>query len=118
MQLTHAAHRRAAASSKCATGGHSPTQPASAGRPDISRHAVAEINAFIAIRDSLLAGAEALTTATAIDRAAIANEVLEKSLAPARSPYEAQNLGEVEADDQRTRCRIVKRRLAQLASIE
>ncbi len=93
---------------------HSPAPARSADRARTSQPAIAEINAFIAIRDNLLADAEALITRATVDRAGIANNVLEKSLSPARSPYQAQSLAKLEADDQRKRCRTVRGRLAQL----
>ena len=60
-----------------------------------SAYTVAEINAYIAIRDQLLA------------------EVL-GCLQPARSPYEPQSLAETDAIRERQRCEIVRSRIAQL----
>ena len=54
-----------------------------------SAYSVAEINAYIAIRDQLLGE-------------------------PMRSPYEAQYLPETDAARERTRCEAVRNRIAQL----
>ena len=79
-----------------------------------SKHAVAEINAYIAIRDSLLVDAEEFTTRVRLDRVRVANEFVETCLRPARSPYQAQCLVETDATRERERCAAVKVRIAEL----
>jgi hypothetical protein len=79
-----------------------------------SKHAVEEINAYIAVRDGLLVEAEEITTRAALDRVTIANEFVETCLRPARSPYEAQCLVETDAIRERKRCAAVKVRIAEL----
>lgn len=79
-----------------------------------SPEAVAEVQAYIAIRDDLLAEAEERRTAAKIDSAAVANDFLIRCLRPARSPYEAQSLPDTDAARERKRCEFVTGRLAQL----
>lgn len=81
-----------------------------------SAEAIAEINAYIAIRDDLLAEAEQIRTRAKIDSLAVANDFVEKCLKPARPPYEKQCLSEAEAVRERTRCEAVKSRIAELYS--
>jgi hypothetical protein len=78
------------------------------------KHAVEEINAYIAIRDILLIQAEESTTGAKLRSVAIANELVETCLRPARSPYEAQCLLESDAVRERERCAAVKVRIAEL----
>ena len=75
---------------------------------------IEEINTFIAIRDYLLTAAEASKTQEQINRASLANEVVETCLRPARHPYEAQSLPEVDAIRERKRCHAAKSRIAKL----
>jgi len=75
---------------------------------------VAEINAYIAIRDDLLADAEQLKTQAKLDSASIANDFVQNCLKPARPPYEWQCLPERHAVRERKRCEAVKRRIAEL----
>ena len=81
-----------------------------------SKHALEEISAYIAIRDGLLAEAEKAATCESLRRVATANDFVETCLRPARSPYEAQFLAEVDAARERKRCEMVKLRIAQLGS--
>jgi len=81
-----------------------------------SKHALEEIAAYIAIRDGLLAEAEKAATCESLRRVATANDFVETCLRPARSPYEAQFLAEVDAARERKRCEMVKVRIAQLGS--
>jgi hypothetical protein len=74
----------------------------------------AEIHAYIATRDLALADAERNVTSATLNRAFLANELVQNCLTPARSPYEAQSLAEGEAQTERTRCEAVHRRIAQL----
>ena len=115
MHLTHALHRRAVLTVKPAAERHVRTASV-ATRDDASGHAFAEIHAYIAIRDRLLQKAESVCTESNIERAAGANEFVEKCLRPARSPYEAQHLPETEAARERKRCEAVRLRLARLRS--
>ena len=79
-----------------------------------SQYAVDEINAYIAIRDNLLAEAEATTTGANVRRLSLANHFVQSCLKPARSPYKAQYLPERDADRERKRCASVKVRIAEL----
>jgi len=84
--------------------------------PITSQHAIEEINAYIAIRDSLLVEAEEVTTYKALKRANLVNDFVETCLRPARSPYEAQYLPEADALCERKRCQAVKIRIAELGT--
>ena len=79
-----------------------------------SKHALEEIAAYIAIRDGLLTEAEKAATCESLRRVSTANDFVETCLKPARSPYEAQFLAEVDAASERKRCEMVKVRIAQL----
>jgi len=78
------------------------------------KHAVEEINAYIAIRDILLTQAEETTTSANLRSVTVANELVETCLRPARPPYEAQCLRESDAVRERERCASVKLRIAEL----
>ena len=83
--------------------------------PDFgSVYSVAEINAYIAIRDQLLDEAEKLHTTAKIASTALANDFVEGCLKPARSPYDAQCLPEPDAARERERCEAVRERLTRL----
>src|SRR5437016_7992720 len=79
-----------------------------------SAYSVAEINAYIAIRDQLLAEAEEAQTPAKLSSTALANDFVLGCLQPGRSPYEAQCLPEVDAAFERQRCEAVRNRIAQL----
>src|SRR5882762_3999253 len=79
-----------------------------------SAYSVAEINAYIAIRDQLIAEAEELHSSTKLASTALANDFVEGCLKPARSPYEAQFLPESDAVRERKRCEVVRDRIAEL----
>ena len=84
-----------------------------------TRHAMStyiadEIQAYATIRDLALAEAERVTNTLNLERARIANEFVENTLKPAKSPYEAQHLPEGEAARERQRCEAVKVRLSLL----
>lgn len=81
-----------------------------------SKEAVAEINAYIAIRDDLLAEAEQVRTRAKIDSLSVANDFVVTCLKPARPPYEAQCLSAADAARERERCESVKARIAELSS--
>jgi len=81
-----------------------------------SAYSVAEINAYIAIRDQLLAEAEEVRTPTKLSSTALANDFVLGCLQPMRSPYEAQCLPETDAVRERKRCEAVRDRIAQLRS--
>src|SRR5438132_12942418 len=78
-----------------------------------SAYTVAEINAYIAIRDQLLADAEDLRTASKIASTVLANDFVQGCLQPARSPYDAQYLPETDAVRERKSCEPVRHRIAQ-----
>jgi hypothetical protein len=84
--------------------------------PAGSTETIAEINAYIAIRDDLLAEAEQIRTRAKIDSLVVANDFVEKCLKPARPPYEGQCLPPGEAIRERKRCEVVKGRIAELYS--
>ena len=79
-----------------------------------SAYSVTEINAYIAIRDQLLAEAEEIRTTAKISSTALANDFVLGCLKPMRSPYEAQCLAETDAVRERERCEAVRNRIAQL----
>ena len=86
----------------------------SAGHAADATYAVAEIHAYIAIRDSLLAEAEELRTRAKLDSLFVANDYVERCLKPVRLPYVAQCLPEADAVRERQRCQAIKERIAQL----
>jgi hypothetical protein len=79
-----------------------------------SVYSVTEINAYIAIRDDLLAEAEELQTSAKLAATELANDFVFGCLKPARAPYEGQYLPESDAIQERKRCEIVRERIAQL----
>lgn len=79
-----------------------------------SVYSLAEINAYIAIRDDLLAEAEELHTSAKLAATEVANEFVFGCLKPARSPYEDQCLAEADAIRERERCELVRDRIEQL----
>src|SRR5438874_2091817 len=82
-----------------------------------SAYSVAEINAYIAIRDQLLAEAEEFHTSTKLASTALANDFVEGCLKPARAPYEAQCLQESDAIQERKRCAVVRDRISELRDL-
>jgi hypothetical protein len=82
------------------------------GRYAANQAAVDEINAYIAVRDGLVDETEAAPTSARLDRLAAANEFVVNCLKPARSPYEAQCLSEMEAARERKRCEAVQTQIA------
>jgi hypothetical protein len=89
-------------------------RPAQKREHEKSEYIVGEINAFIAIRDELLAEAEEVKTASKLDSLLIANNFVESCLTPAKSPYDVQFLPEPAAKRERKRCDDVKRRIENL----
>src|ERR1700730_9835949 len=79
-----------------------------------SAYTVAEINAYIAIRDQLLAGSGELRTGAKRASTRLANDFVLGCLQPARSPYDTQFLPETDAVRERKRCQEVRDRIAQL----
>src|SRR5256885_13693790 len=79
-----------------------------------SVYSAAEINAYIAIRDQLLAEAEEVRTSAKLASTGLANDFVQGCLQPARSPYEAQCLPEADAIRERKRCEAVRNRLVEL----
>ncbi|MEY2439764.1 MAG: hypothetical protein QOI34_1149 [Verrucomicrobiota bacterium] len=77
-----------------------------------SKYAIGEINAYIAIRDELLAEAEESQTSAKLNSVSIANDFVENCLVPSRSPYQKQHLPEGDALRERSRCREIKLRIA------
>jgi|SRR5438270_11625798 len=81
-----------------------------------SVYSIAEINAYIAIRDQLLAEAEEQRSREKLASTTLANDFVEGCLKPARTPYEGQCLAESDAVRERKRCEIVRLRIEQLRS--
>src|SRR2546421_7327568 len=84
-----------------------------------TRHAMStyiadEIRAYATIRDLALAEAERITNPLNLERVRIANDFVENTLKPARTPYESQHLPEGEAAPERHRCEAAKVRLSLL----
>ncbi|HEY4285013.1 MAG TPA: hypothetical protein VGM62_18260 [Chthoniobacterales bacterium] len=79
-----------------------------------SEYIIGEINAFIAIRDELLAEVEEAKSTSKLHSLLVANNFVETCLTPARSPYDVQFLPEPDAKRERKRCEQVKRRVADL----
>lgn len=79
-----------------------------------SVYSVAEIHAYIEIRDDLLAEAEELHTRAKLAATELANDFVLGCLKPARTPYEAQYLPESDAIRERKRCEMVRARIAEL----
>jgi hypothetical protein len=81
--------------------------------PITAQDPAAEINAFIAIRDELLAEAEEVPTCAKLDSVAVANDFIETCLRP--SPvYQAQQLLMADAIHEEKRCQEVKDRIVEL----
>ncbi len=87
------------------------SQPAA---PVGSIYAIEEINAYIAIRDELLAEAEQMRTRAKLDSVIVANDFVAGCLEPARPPYQMQCLPEADAARERRRCAAVTNRIAEL----
>ena len=79
-----------------------------------SAYSVAEINAYIAIRDQLLSEAEEIHSSAKLASTTLANDFVEGCLKPGRTPYQAQCLPESDAVRERKRCDAVRARIAQL----
>jgi hypothetical protein len=79
--------------------------------PANSEYVIGEINAFIAIRDELLAEVEEVKTEYKLYSLIVANNFVETCLTPARSPYDMQVLPEADALRERERCEEIKRRV-------
>jgi hypothetical protein len=79
-----------------------------------SHDAREEIAAYIAVRDGLLEEAEKELTETALERLIQANQFVAHCLKPARLPYQAQSLPEVDAAREMKRCQTVDARIAQM----
>jgi hypothetical protein len=80
----------------------------------MTSYVVDEIHAYAVIRDIAVAEAEKEPSSVNLERARIANDFVKNCLKPARSPYEAQHLPEIDAARERGRCQAVKVRLALL----
>lgn len=79
-----------------------------------SAYSIAEINAYIAVRDQLLAEAEKIHSNAKLTSTALANDFVEGCLQAARSPYEAERLSESDTARERKRCNVVRERIAEL----
>ncbi len=76
--------------------------------------ATVEIYAYIAARDLALAEAEREVSDLTLNRAFLANQLVDNCLKPVRSPYQAQSLPDADAMHERQRCEKAKLRIAQL----
>jgi hypothetical protein len=90
------------------------SRPAQGRESQRSEYVIGEINAFIAIRDELLAEVEEAKTPSKLESLIVANNFVESCLTPARSPYELQFLPEPSAKRERDRCEQIKQRVADL----
>ncbi len=90
------------------------SRPAQGRESQGSEYVIGEINAFIAIRDELLAEVEEAKTPSKLDSLIVANNFVESCLTQARSPYELQFLPEPAAKRERDRCEQIKQRVADL----
>jgi hypothetical protein len=90
------------------------SRPRASRKPE-PKYATEEIEAYIAIRDGLLAEAEKKPNCELLRRVATANDFVHHCLKPAQSPYEGQFLPEVDAMRERQRCERAKARIAQLS---
>jgi hypothetical protein len=90
------------------------TAPAQRRASQNAEYIIGEINAFIAIRDELLAEVEETKTESKLHSLIVANNFVESCLTPARSPYDIQVLPEPDAKRERKRCEQIKRRVANL----
>jgi hypothetical protein len=79
-----------------------------------SSEASAEIHAYMSARDMAVSEAERRPSELTLNRAFLANEVVERCLKFTRSPYQAQCLPAVEASQAQQRCEAVKRLIQQL----
>jgi hypothetical protein len=79
-----------------------------------SAYSIAEINAYIAIRDQLLDEAERLHSTAKLASTALANDFVEGCLKPAHSPYDAQCLPESDAARERKRCEAIRAQIEKL----
>lgn len=82
--------------------------------PTAAPFVLAEINAYIAIRDGLLAEAEQTHNPAKIESTKVANDFVAGCLKTARSPYHDQALPEADAARERARCENVRSRVAEL----
>lgn len=97
-----------------ATPGKRESRPANLTPEFGSAYSIAEINAYIAIRDQLLDEAEKFHSSTKLASTALANDFVEGCLKPARAPYESQCLPEPDAARERQRCEAVRARIEEL----
>jgi hypothetical protein len=79
------------------------------------KYPIAEINAYIAIRDDLLVEAENVPTRANLNRVAVANNFVETCLRPRRPVYQAQYLSMIDASREGVRCDKVKQRIVALS---
>jgi hypothetical protein len=79
-----------------------------------SRQASDEIHAYVAVRDMALAEATQRPSEMNLNRAFLANQLVQNSVRPAHSPYQGQCLPEGEAARERARCEAASARIAEL----
>jgi hypothetical protein len=79
-----------------------------------SAYSIAEINAYIAVRDQLLAEAERTHASAKLASTALANDFVEGCLQSPRSPYQAECLSESDSARERIRCKVVRERISEL----
>lgn len=79
-----------------------------------SQYAIAEINAYITIRDDLLEEAGKVPTCAKLDSVAVANDFVETCLRPPRPSYKTQHLSQAEAAREQMRCNQIRERIVEL----
>lgn len=83
-------------------------------KPTGANDPVAEINAFIAIREELLAEAEEVPTFAKLDSVSVANDFIETCLQQTQPAYKSQQLDPADGARERQRCCEVKARIVEL----
>jgi hypothetical protein len=82
-----------------------------------SRYAAEAINAYIAVRDQLVAEVDKVASPEKLNRLAIANDLVLACLKPTRHPYGAQSLPEAEAVRERSRCEAIRNKVSKLLPV-
>ena len=80
--------------------------------PEASQLAIEEINAYIAVRDGLMAEAISDRSEAAIESLALANNFVSNCLGPARQPYLTQCLPAKDAARELQRCHAADAQIA------
>ena len=86
-------------------------------RPQASKYAIDEINAYIAVRDGLVGEAEQETTEASIERLVLANNFVANCLRPTGPHYLTQCLPELDSVRELKRCHAVDAQIAKLRAL-